>query len=177
MTMNDVDSNSLHIHYTTDPKNSIGIRHEYMRGPEANADFVQLNHLIKRWNGEGSQANAYIKSGVGIAYDVDQTQAAAFTGLAVDWENRRYFTSYENRFFTAGDIDKYAKHTARVGIAPYIGDIGDLHTWLMIQADYDAGKQDSFSPTPLVRFFKGADMLEAGYNLDGGVLFNFIHRF
>jgi hypothetical protein len=177
MTTNDVDSNSLHIHYTPDPKNSFGIRHEYMRRAEANADFIQHNHLLKRWNGEGSQANAYIKSGIGVAYDGDDTEAAAFTGLAADWENRRYFTSYENRFLTAGDIDKYAKHKARIGIAPYIGDVGDLHTWLMIQADYDAGAKDNFSATPLVRFFKGADMLEAGYNLDGGGLLNYVHRF
>ena len=39
------------------------------------------------------------------------------------------------------------------------------------------GKKDDFSLTPMVRFFKGADLLEAGYNLDGGALFNYVHRF
>ena len=97
--------------------------------------------------------------------------------MAFDWENRRYFTSYENRFFYGGDIDSFADHTARIGVAPYIGDYGDLHTWLMLQVDYDAGQADTFSATPLIRFFKGPTMIEAGYNLDDGILFNAIQRF
>jgi len=177
MTMNDAESNSTHIHYSPTAKYSVGWRHEYLRGPEAHADTVQINNLLKRWNAPASQANFYLKSGVGVAYKDSNINPAAFTGIATDWEDRRYFVSYENRFFWADDIEKHAKHKARIGIAPYIGDYGDLHTWLMLQADYDAGAQDKCSVTPLIRLFKGAEMLEAGYNLDDGILFNFIHRF
>lgn len=177
MVMNDKDSNSLHVHYTPDPRYSIGWKHEYLREPEANMDAAQLNYLVKRWNAPGSQANFYLKSGAGVAYESNNAEAAAFTGIALDWENRRYFTSYENHLLYAGDIEKHVTHKARVGIAPYVGDFGDLHTWLMLQADYDAGEQDSFSATPLVRLFKGSTLMEAGYNLDDGVLFNFIQRF
>lgn len=177
MTMNDVDNNSTHIHYSPTAKYSVGWRHEYLRGAEANVDAAQVNYLVKRWNKPAEQANLYLKSGVGVAYDGDKTNPAAFTGLAADWETQRYFTSYENRFFWADDTDKFAKHTARVGIAPYIGEYGDVHTWLMLQADYDAGKKDDFSLTPLVRFFKGPSLLEAGYNLDGGAMVNFVQRF
>lgn len=177
MLKNDKDANSAHLHYTLDPKNSIGVRHEYLRESSVNADYVQHNRLLKRWNGKGSQANLYLKSGVGVAYTDEDLRAAAFTGLAADWEDRRYFVSYSNRFFTAGSLESYAKHKARVGIAPYVGDFGDLHTWLMLEADYTPAKQDDFSVTPLVRFFKGPSMLEAGYNLDDGVLLNFIQRF
>jgi hypothetical protein len=177
MLSNDTDSNAVHFHYTPNPSYSIGIRHEYFRGPKAHMDAAQLNYLIKRWNKAGSQANIYLKSGAGVAYEDGETEAAAFTGLATDWENRRYFASYENRFLYADDITKFAKHKARIGVAPYVGDFGDLHTWLMLQADYDAGAEDTFSVTPLVRFFKGPSLLEAGYNLDNGVLFNFVQRF
>ncbi len=177
MTMNDVDSNSLHLHYSPTAQYSVGWRHEYFRGSKANADTLQLNYLIKRWNAPASQANLYLKSGAGIAYDDGETAAAAFTGLAADWEDRRYFVSYENRFFKAEDLESFAQHKTRIGIAPYVGDQGDLHTWLMLQADYDAGQDDNFSLTPLVRLFKGADLLEAGYNLDHGVLLNYVHRF
>ena len=52
-----------------------------------------------------------------------------------------------------------------------------LHTWLMLQADYDAGADDNFSVTPLVRFFKNSTMVEAGYNFDNGMQLNFIQRF
>lgn len=177
MTMNDTDSNAIHMHYSPTAKYSVGWRHEYLRGSKANVDAVQLNYLLKRWNNPGSQANFYLKSGAGVAYDDSDYAPAAFGGMATDWETRRYFVSYENRFFWGDDIEKFAKHKARVGVAPYIGDYGDIHTWLMLQTDYDAGAQDSFSVTPLVRFFKGPALLEAGYNLDGGALFNFVYRF
>lgn len=178
MTMNDGDNNSTHIHYSPTAKYSIGWRHEYFRGSKANADSAQLNYLIKRWNTPTSQANLYIKSGVGVIYDDGETDAAVFTGLAADWETRRWFTSYENRAFKGGNINSFVNHKARVGVAPYLGDTGDIHTWLMLQADYDAGEDDSFSITPLVRFFKGPAMLEAGYNFDQETaLFNFVYRY
>ncbi len=177
MVMNDKDANSTHVHYSPTAKYSVGLRHEYMRDAGAHVGSVQLNNLLKRWNKKGEQANIYLKSGVGVARDDGDYSPAAFTGLATDWETRRYFTSYENRLFWADDSEKFIKHKARVGIAPYIGDYGDLHTWLMIQTDYDAGEDDSFSVTPLLRFFKGSTLVEAGYNLDNGVQANFIQRF
>ena len=179
MVMNDKESNSSHIHYSPSIKYSVGWRHEYQRDTSAHIDSIQLNNLIKRWNKPKEQANFYIKSGVGIAYDDGNTSPAAFTGIAADWETRRYFTSYENRALWVDEDTANAsiKHEARIGVAPYIGDYGDLHTWLMFQADYDAGEKDSFSATPLVRLFKDATMVEAGYNFDNGVMFNFIQRF
>ncbi len=177
MFMNDKDSNSSHIHYSPSAKYSVGWRHDYLRDTKANIDSIQLNNLLKRWNKPQQQANFYLKSGLGVAYDDDDFEPSAFTGIALDWETRRYFTSYENHLLYAGDIEKHILHKARVGIAPYIGDYGDLHTWLMFQVDYDAGANDSFSPTPLVRLFKGSSLLEAGYNFDEGLLFNFVQRF
>ena len=177
MTMNDVDSNSSHIHYSPTAKYSVGWRHEYLRSPKAHTDTIQINALLKRWNAPQSQANIYLKSGAGVAYESGQIDPAAYTGIATDWEDRRYFISYENRFFWADNIDRFAKHKARIGWAPYEGDYGDLHTWLMLQADYDAGQKDDFSVTPLIRLFKGPTLIEGGYNFDGGILFNAIHRF
>ena len=47
----------------------------------------------------------------------------------------------------------------------------------MLETEYNPGAHDDFSVTPLVRFFKGNTMVEAGYNLDDAVQFNFIQRF
>lgn len=177
MVMNDVESNAAQLNYTVAPKYALGIQHEYFRDKKFNIDAATLDVLLKRWNNSGSQANLYLKSGAGVAYGSGDTDPAAFAGLEIDWENRRFFTLYENRFFYAGDQDKFIKHKARIGVAPYEGDYGDLHTWLMLQADYDAGADDTFSLTPLVRLFKGTTLIEAGYNLDGGVLFNLTQQF
>lgn len=177
MTMNDQNANSSHIHYSPSPRYSVGWRQEYLREPGAHVSSLQVNNLLKRWNKSSEQANLYLKSGLGVGRNDGEYGIAAFTGLAADWETRRYFTSYENRFFTADEIDSFTRHKARIGIAPYIGDYGDLHTWLMVEAEYDTGKEDDFTLTPLVRFFKGTTMIEAGYSFDDTVQFNFIQRF
>jgi hypothetical protein len=177
MTMNDTGRYSAEVNYSPSAFYSIGGMHEYMRDEKYNVDTLTLNVLAKRWNLPGSQANFYIKSGVGTAYESDRTEPAAFTGFEIDWEDRRFFTLYENRFFYAGDIEKFAKHTARLGIAPYIGDAGDLHTWIMLQADYQPGDNDDFSLTPMVRLFKDDHLFEAGINLDGGGMLNYTKQF
>lgn len=182
MQMNDAFSNSLHIHYSPAATYSIGYKGEYFRDGEWQFHGIQLNNLLHRWNNRDSQANLYLKTAAGVAYSDQGTfdnksEAAGFTGVAADWENRRLFTSYENRGIYAGDMGKEFSQKARVGVAPYIGDYGDVHTWLMLQADHTPSARDELTITPLIRFFKGADLLEAGVNNNGKILFNFIHRF
>jgi len=62
MLRNDATINSAHVHYTPDPKHSIGLRLIY----DPDGDFVytgaQVNRLIKRWNKRDSQANIYALS-------------------------------------------------------------------------------------------------------------------
>ena len=84
MIMNDKDSNSSHINYSPTAKYSIGWKHHYMRGTKSHMDFIQLNNLLKRWNKPGEQANFYLKSGAGAAYDGSNFEPAAFTGIALD---------------------------------------------------------------------------------------------
>lgn len=182
MQMNDADSYNFHAHYSPTAKYSIGYKAEYWREKEWQFHGAQLNYLVNRWNQPNSQANLYLKSAAGIAYRDyqrfdDKTEPAAFTGIAMDWENRRFFTMYENRYTYAGDISKFFVQKARVGIAPYIGDYGDLHTWLMLQVDHNPSKRDNVTVTPLVRMFKGEYLAEAGVSNKGDVLFNWVVRF
>lgn len=182
MQLNDVDSHSLHVHYSPSARYSVGYKAEYWRDKEWHFQGGQLNYLAKRWNAPASQANIYLKTGAGVAYSDAQgfdgrTQPAAFAGIAMDWEDRRYFTSYENRATYAGDIDKFFMQKVRIGIAPYIGDYGDVHTWLMLQVDHNPRNSDEITFTPLVRFFKGEYLTEAGISDDGDLLVNAIIRF
>ena len=182
MVMNDGESNSLHTHYSPSVNYSIGLRNEYHRDKEYYLNSMQVNNLLKRWNKGASQANIYLKSGIGSAYtdhgDFDHKQnLAGFTGLAADWETRRWFTSYENRYVHAGSIDTAYSQKARLGVAPYIGDFGDLHTWMMVEIAHQPEDEDQFTVTPLVRLFKGPVLTEAGMSLDGNILFNFVYRF
>ena len=182
MTMNDGDKNSLHLHYSPTAKMSLGYKFEYWRDNEMTINAVQMNNLLKRWNKPDSQANLYLKSGIGVAYsdygDFDgETDVAAFTGIAADWEDRRRFISYENRYTEAGDIDDFFMQYARVGWAPYEGDYGDLHTWLMLQVEHKPEGDDHYTVTPLVRLFKDVHLVEAGMNNRGEILFNYVFRY
>lgn len=182
MQMNDADVNSLHVHYSPTINYSLGYKGEYHRADEWQFHGAQLNYLAKRWNAPQTQANLYLKSGAGIAYSDfgrfnSETEAAAFAGIAADWESRKYFTSYENRYLYAGDIDRSFTQKARVGFAPYVGNYGDLHTWLMLQVEHQPTAEHHVTVTPLVRFFKGDTLFEAGMNNHGKLLINTIIRY
>jgi hypothetical protein len=176
MAMNDGDKNSLHLHYSPTARMSLGYRFEHWREMDFSLHAVQMNNLLRRWNRKDSQANIYLKSGLGVA-DGNVHGPAGFTGLAADWENRRLFTSYENRYTVAGDQVDFYQQSARIGWAPYEGDYGDLHSWLMLQVEHMPESDHHFTVTPLVRFFKGVHLLEAGMNNRGEVLFNYIVRY
>lgn len=182
MLMNNGDMNSFHLHYSPTAKYSVGVRSAYHREDDFWHSTVQVNNLLKRWNNPDSQANLYLKSGLGAAYsdagEFDgEIDPAVFTGIAADWEDRRYFVSYENRYMEAGDIHDSFHQNARVGIAPYIGDYGDLHTWLMLEVEHEPEADEKVTVTPLVRFFKGVHLMEAGMSNQGDVLFNYVIRY
>lgn len=182
MMMNDGDKNSVHIHYSPTAKRSLGYRFEYWRDKKVTLNTVQMNNLLKRWNNKDSQANLYLKSGVGIAYsDIDgldrTTSAAGFVGLAADWEDRRFFISYENRYTEAGEMGDFFQQSARIGVAPYVGNYGDLHTWLMLQVEHMPESDDDFTVTPLVRLFKDVHLFEAGVSHRGEAILNYVFRY
>lgn len=182
ITENDGDANAALLHYSPTAYTSLGYRFEDRRDQDFGIHALQMNNLLKRWNAKDSQANIYLQSGLGAAYSDEgefngETELAAFTGLALDWENRRYFASYKNRYVDAGDYADFYAQSARVGVAPYIGDYGDLHTWLMLDVKHTPEAENHVSVTPLVRLFKSTHLVEAGISNHGEVLFNYTFRY
>ena len=178
MQMNDADRSTFHFHYSPSINYSLGYKGEYWRDEQWQFHGAQLNNLIKRWNKPASQANLYLKSAVGLVIsESGDRSAGAFTGVSADWENRRFFTLYENRFYEAGDVDRFFMQKARVGVAPYIGDYGDVHTWLMVQVDHKPEQDDTIVITPLIRVFKNEYLAELGISDNGDVLINWVMRF
>lgn len=164
MQQNNGDYSSLHLHYSPTFQDSIGLYSERNWAEDWHFTGLQYNRLIKRWNETGSQANLYFKAGVG---QVDQfgpgdVDLAGFVGIGADWETRRWFTSYEARAYDLS-FDQSFRLSARIGVAPYIGDYGDLHTWLMLQVENQPESETPTTVTPLVRFFYDVQLLELGY--------------
>lgn len=178
----DRQSTSLWVHYTVTPKWSVGGRTEWDRQQDFVFNGVQGTYLAKRWFGENFQANLYAIGGAGIANGIDDNpvgaRASGFIGALADWETRRLFTSYRVRYLEAGDVGHGFVQAARAGFAPYVGDTGDLHTWLMVEVDHRPNNENEIGVTPLIRFFKGGALFEFGWSLtDNEPLVNFTYRF
>jgi len=179
---NNGSQNSALIHYSSTAKYSLGLRREYQRNKKYSLTSLQMNNLLRRWNKRDSQANFYLKSGLGYAdknssHDGDDSSLAFFTGISVDWETRRLFTMYENRFIEAGSVDDRFIQRARLGVAPYIADFGQLHTWLMLELDHEPKGKNDFTITPLVRLFKDVHLVEFGLSNHHDIVFNWTVRF
>ena len=179
MQNNGAIKNSLHLHYSPSYKYSLGYRGEYYRRDQVALNAFQLNNLLKRWNLPAAQGNLYLKSGLGNAKNSHKNELFGFSGIAADFETRKYFISYENRYYKSdGDIINQFEQNARIGVAPYVADYGNLHTWFMLQISHQpkfAG--DEIILTPLIRLFRGSCLGELGFSSNKRILLNFITRF
>ena len=178
----DRQSSSALAHYTPSPNMSLGLKTEVNRDSDFAIYSVHPTLLAKRWFGADYQGNLYFHGGIGVASGINNRpgsdQMALYGGVMADWETRSLFVGYRNRYLEAGDYASQFMQAARVGFAPYEGDSGDLHTWLMLEIDHRPSDPDSVTATPLIRFFKGPLLVEAGYNLTvNQPLFNFTYRF
>ena len=183
MQKNDYNQNSFHLHYSPSVNYSIGYRAEYWRTDHWQFHGAQLNYLLKRINKPKSQTNLYLRNGLGLSYSdnmelENKIEPSIFSGIAFDWENRRFYTSYENRVHFSPKIHSFYNQKAKIGLAPYVGEYGDLHTWLLFQIEH-MPKSDAkqLILTPLIRIFKGDILGEFGYSNSGDFILNFIKRF
>jgi len=158
---------SLHVHYSPTATDSIGLYVEQNWDMDQTFTGLQYNRLVRRWNAPQSQGNLYLKLGAGVAdpFEGSSAQAANFAGIAADWETRRVFVSYDVRARDFG-VDESVSHAARLGVAPYVAEFGALHTWAMVQVENLPDADEPITVTPLLRFFKGPLLVEAGYTLE-----------
>jgi len=170
------------VHYSASYNFSLGFRHERQRDDDVALTAIQPTFLAKRWFGKTYQGNLYFTGGIGTASDRSNghqsSDTATFVGVMADWETRTVFVNYEARFLEQRTLGNHSMHTARFGWAPYEGDTGELHTWLMLEIDHRDHFEEETAVTPLLRFFKGPALFEVGYNLtDPSPLANFTYRF
>jgi len=181
MQNNNWEHSRLHLHYSPDYKHSVGIVLENENDTNRYNTNLQFNYLLDRQNTDNSQANAYLKMAAGIAFDGDEKEPNTSIAIAGDWETRRYFISYEAIGDYAGDIDNGSFHQyGRVGVAPYVANYGNIHTWLMLQVEHhpeELNDDDQLIATPLIRLFRGDYLAELGINTNGDAMFNWYVRF
>ena len=148
---------SVYYHYSPSYKYSLGL--EWLKDKVQNENYAYLRytHLLNRKNTQNSQRNLYFQSGIS-SEGIDRN----FIGMHGDWETRRLFTGFGLKHVQA-DVKDYTKKYIQLGIAPYLGDYGDLHTWFLIKTKTNS-LTNEWNSYPVLKLFKGNFMVELGYD-------------
>lgn len=168
--------------HTLTPKFAVGWHDEWDDESDWQFHGPMIAGLAKRWNNPDSQGNIFWMAGAGVAFEdvastARETKPAAYAGVEADWENRRFYTQYQARAFWADEIDRTFSQRARIGVAPYVAEAGSLHTWAILQVDYEAEDDHPVTVTPVIRLFKGTLLAEAGVSFDGDGFASFMFYF
>ena len=173
MQMNNSEKGRLHIHYSPNYSNSVGLVLKYFKDTHDSALSVQWNHLLSRKNTYHSQANLYSKVNLGVQ-DSGKNKTIGAIEIAGDWETRKIFSSFQIGALYRND-DWVVKQSARLGFAPYVAEYGSLHTWLMVKIE--STDNDKPLTTAIARFFKGDVLVELGLTDKKNPEFNWVKRF
>ena len=156
MSFSDNIKDSLYYHYSPSYKYSVGIENIRDKYFNDNYSYVRFTYLLNRKNTENSQRNLYLQSGIS-----SKGFNEFFYGMHGDWETRRLFVGFGLKE-TKKKIHDYSEQYYQIGVAPYLGDYGDLHTWIMIKAKENS-LENKWSTYPVLKFFKGNVLVEFGY--------------
>ena len=156
MSFSDNIKDSLYYHYSPSYKYSVGIENIRDKYFNDNYSYVRFTYLLNRKNTENSQRNLYLQSGIS-----SKGFNEFFYGMHGDWETRRLFVGFGLKE-TKRKIHDYSEQYYQIGVAPYLGDYGDLHTWIMIKAKENS-LENKWSTYPVLKFFKGNVLVEFGY--------------
>ena len=148
-------------------------------GGAPNRDFFlpQVSFLLHRWNGLGYQANIYLTGAYGLERKDASSSPAALGAIEADIESRRYYASGKYQAIRMSDNGPLDYARARVGYAPYLAEFNELHTWLMLQAEYQPEYFRSVQVSPMLRFFYNNVLWEVGSSFTGNWMFNFMVHF
>ena len=182
MSYNDYYRNTLLTHYSANSKASYGYMLQYWQNKKYWINAFNVNYLAKRKNKKYSQSNFYIKGGLGVLntnYEEynNKNEIVSYGEFALDWETRRYFTSYAASFTKSESVDSNLMQKSRLGFAPYIAGYGAFHTWLMYELNNIRENEDALISNFVLRFFKSTNLLELGIDQNKNTTINFIKRF
>lgn len=158
MIKSDSLSNSTYFHYSPSFKYSIGIENTNNKIFKDNKNYIRFTYLLNRKNALNSQRNLYFQSGIDAGNKNNH-----FYGAHGDWETRRWFAGFGYKNIQSKTNNDYENKYIQFGVAPYIGDYGDFHTWLMVKTRKSSLTKNT-STYPILKFFSGDALVEIGYD-------------
>jgi hypothetical protein len=141
--------------------------------------YARFNYLVKRWNLEAAQGNAFAWGSAGRAHigETGDNEFAWNMGGQLDYETRRVYVSLRTDLHQAKSYS-HRIDTLQLGLAPYEHEYDSAALWFVVQARrYTGGIYDGTEIAGLLRLFKRNAWVEAGLTLEGRVqamiMFNF----
>ena len=157
MSNTDNMRDTFYYHYSPTYKYSLGLEAVKDNYFKTDFSYFRLTYLLNRKNTSYSQRNLYFQSGVS-----SKGLNNNFIGVHGDWETRRWFIGFGYKK-VSNDIIEYDDKFLQLGVAPYLGEYGDFHTWVMVKSKKN-DLLESWSTFPVLKFFKGNFLIEFGYN-------------
>ena len=170
MFFSDDKRDAAYYHYSPSYKYSLGIELIDEKKAMKNHTNFRYTYLLNRKNTQNSQRNLYFQSSLSAGGNDEYSY-----GFLGDWETRRYFIGFGAQELKS-TLRDYDKRFIQMGFAPYLGDYGDLHSWLMIKSKHDS-RSDKWNTYPLIKFFKGDYLLEFGVDENDDPDIHFMIRF
>ena len=170
MAMSDNMKETIYYHYSPTYKYSVGIESVNDKFFDKDYIYLRLTYLLNRKNTKNSQRNLYFQSAISPD-DLNNN----FYGIHGDWETRRLFSGFGYKR-VINNIRDFTEQYYQVGIAPYIGEYGDFHTWVMLKSKKNSLSAD-WATYPVLKFFKGDFLVEIGYDSDLDWDIHMMYRF
>ena len=161
---------SVYYHYSPSYKYSLGIQQIKDKYFNSHYSYLRLTYLLNRRNTQNSQRNLYLQSGLS-SNGLDHY----FYGSHGDWETRRLYAGFGYKKTMMNSLD-YVEQYLQFGVAPYIGEYGDLHTWLMLKSKKN-DLTSNWDTYPVLKFFKGNALVELGYSETSNWDIHLMYRF
>ena len=171
MSKSNASYDSLYYHYSPTYKYSVGIESVIDKRINKKYAYVRSTILINRMNTKLSQRNFYAQGGIS-----SNGFGHYFYGVHGDWETRRLFSGFGIKKTVVHDFQNDFERFVLLGLAPYLGEYGDLHSWLMVKSMRNSA-MDNWESYPWLRFFKGNILVEGGYGQDTKWDVHLMYRF
>ena len=163
--------------YSMTSKWAAGLNHwRFTRGEKSTEmGLARLNRLLWRHNGEDSQANLYLLSGIGMVDSEIQkkgTREVYMGGFEADWETRTLYSAIKYYHFSSPALTDISMTQARIGFSPFESGFENLQSWFMVQAMIMPKVEPNVIITPMLRFFYKNVLWEMGSSTRGEWMLN-----
>jgi hypothetical protein len=170
MSISDNLKDSTYYHYSPTYKYSVGVEQVKDKFFDKKFTYLRLTYLLNRKNTKNSQRNLYFQSALSTDNLNDN-----FYGMHGDWETRRLFSGFGYKK-VINNFRDFAEQYFQLGIAPYQGNYGDFHTWILMKTRKNSLVGD-WKTYPVLKFFKGDFLFEIGYDSDVDWDVHLMYRF